>query len=144
MDKLKVLIFSGGRGSEGLIQYFCQDNFDLKILVNGYDDGLSTGQIRHIFQGMLGPSDYRKTVTNILRHHSDGDQYAAELLESRISIVESPATQTSFDKMIADPRISGLLKKMKYSNEQINTHYTFMHCCINLHDSLYLYQKFIS
>jgi 2-phospho-L-lactate transferase/gluconeogenesis factor (CofD/UPF0052 family) len=123
MDKLKVLIFSGGRGSEGLIQYFCQDNFDLKILVNGYDDGLSTGQIRHVFQGMLGPSDYRKTVTNILRHHSDGDRYAAELLELRISIVESPATQTSFDKMIADPQISGLLKKMKYSNSVFITKY---------------------
>lgn len=116
MDKLKVLIFSGGRGSEGLIQYFCQDSFDLKIIVNGYDDGLSTGQIRKVFQGMLGPSDYRKTVTNILRHHADGDPYAAQLLESRISLSESHKSELSFEKLIATPLMDSLLKKMKYSN----------------------------
>ena len=47
------------------------DQVDLTVLVNSYDDGLSTGALRDCIPGMLGPSDVRKNVRNSLRRNSD-------------------------------------------------------------------------
>ena len=56
----KVLIFNGGRGAGSLISQTKQINsFDVTSIVNAYDDGKSTGEIRRFFS-MLGPSDIRK------------------------------------------------------------------------------------
>jgi len=63
---MKVVIFSGGSGSteiqKGLMQY---PEIDVDIIVNGYDNGKSTGAIRKMFNGkILGPSDIRKNQFN--------------------------------------------------------------------------------
>jgi len=60
----KVIIFSGGTGStnlqKGLYDLY-RDCLDLKIIINAYDNGLSTGAVRKVFDGdILGPSDLRK------------------------------------------------------------------------------------
>jgi 2-phospho-L-lactate transferase/gluconeogenesis factor (CofD/UPF0052 family) len=47
------------------------DQVDLTVLVNCYDDGLSTGALRECIPGMLGPSDVRKNVRNSLRRDRD-------------------------------------------------------------------------
>ncbi len=48
--RLKVVMFSGGRGTrsitDALLKY---KQVDLTLLVNAYDDGLSTGALRKIF-----------------------------------------------------------------------------------------------
>lgn len=80
---MKVILFSGGSGSKeiqkGLIKY---PQIELDIIVNGYDNGKSTGQTRQVFGGnILGPSDIRKNqflqyslqypeseLTNLLDH----------------------------------------------------------------------------
>ena len=41
-------------------------NVELFLLINGYDDGLSTGIARRALGKMLGPSDFRKNITYIL------------------------------------------------------------------------------
>lgn len=61
---MNVTIFAGGTGSEelqkGLWKLF-QDKITLKIIINGYDDGKSTGIVRKIYDNdILGPSDMRK------------------------------------------------------------------------------------
>lgn len=83
--KLKVVLFSGGRGtgsiSEALLKY---SDIDLTMLVNAYDDGLSTGLLRRFIPGMLGPSDIRKVVSSLLKHQSDQSAQALrKLLEYR-------------------------------------------------------------
>jgi len=60
---MKVLIISGGTGSKqlkkGLSKYLDINN--MYTLVNAYDNGLSTGIVRKVFNGeILGPSDVRK------------------------------------------------------------------------------------
>ncbi len=63
---LDVVIFAGGRGCRSIIQPFIKySQINLTIIVNAYDDGLSTGLARRLMPGMLGPSDIRKNISNI-------------------------------------------------------------------------------
>ena len=60
-----VVIFSGGTGSiaiqEGFSAIYGNDNYNLDLIINAYDNGKSTGVCRHIFSDrILGPSDLRK------------------------------------------------------------------------------------
>ncbi len=71
-EKLKVTMFSGGRGTgaitDALLRY---PDIELTLLVNTYDDGLSTGLLRRFIPGMLGPSDVRKNISRFLHHQND-------------------------------------------------------------------------
>ena len=69
---LNVVVLNGGRGAKALIPALLNQP-DLKVtsIVNAYDDGKSTGEIRRFF-GMLGPSDIRK-VQELMLPESDTD-----------------------------------------------------------------------
>lgn len=57
---LNVVVLNGGRGASTLIPALLErQGLHVTSVVNAYDDGKSTGQIRSFF-GMLGPSDIRK------------------------------------------------------------------------------------
>ncbi len=57
---LNIAVINGGRGASGLITALLKKPYvNLTSIVNAYDDGKSTGEIRKVF-GMLGPSDIRK------------------------------------------------------------------------------------
>lgn len=57
---LNVVILNGGRGAAAVIPaLLTRQGLHVTSVVNAYDDGKSTGEIRHFF-GMLGPSDIRK------------------------------------------------------------------------------------
>lgn len=84
---MKVTIFSGGSGSdalqEGLYRRFKE--LDITIITNGYDNGLSTGKIRTVFNGeILGPSDIRKNQT---RHYRlvHGEDSVYRFIEHRFT-----------------------------------------------------------
>lgn len=84
-SKLKVAMFSGGRGTgaitEALLRY---PDIELTLLVNTYDDGLSTGLLRRFIPGMLGPSDVRKNVSRFLAERKDpASQALLTLIEYR-------------------------------------------------------------
>ncbi len=86
MAKLKVVLFSGGSGtgslSDALLKYA---DIDLTMLVNAYDDGKSTGLLRRFIPGMLGPSDFRKVISSLLKPRRDrSSQALRHLLEYRL------------------------------------------------------------
>lgn len=57
---LNVVIINGGRGAAAVIpSLLARQGLHVTSVVNAYDDGKSTGEIRRFF-GMLGPSDIRK------------------------------------------------------------------------------------
>lgn len=57
---INVVILNGGRGASSIISVLLKrKGLNLTSVVNAYDDGKSTGEIRRFF-GMLGPSDIRK------------------------------------------------------------------------------------
>lgn len=71
---INVVIFSGGRGAKTLIPALLnKEGINLTSVVNAYDDGKSTGEIREFFK-MLGPSDIRKVQENMIpENHIDYD-----------------------------------------------------------------------
>ena len=57
---INVVILNGGRGASTLIPAILGNpEIELTSIVNAYDDGKSTGEIRRFFN-MLGPSDIEK------------------------------------------------------------------------------------
>lgn len=82
---IRVVVFTGGRGSGVLSSELLKgDRIDLTLAINGYDDGLSTGEVRRFLGDSLGPSDFRKNASRlaaILRTASDA---ATALLDLRL------------------------------------------------------------
>lgn len=57
---LNIVVLNGGRGAASIIPAMLQhQGLNVTSIVNAYDDGKSTGEIRKFFD-MLGPSDIRK------------------------------------------------------------------------------------
>jgi 2-phospho-L-lactate transferase/gluconeogenesis factor (CofD/UPF0052 family) len=70
---MKIVILTGGTGSialQGGLYHRLEkhlDGIEVKVLVNAYDNGLSTGVVRRVMDGqILGPSDVRKNQTTRL------------------------------------------------------------------------------
>jgi 2-phospho-L-lactate transferase/gluconeogenesis factor (CofD/UPF0052 family) len=84
--QIVVSVFCGGRGGSNLIREFLRrPGVELNALINAYDDGLSTGELRGFIPGMLGPSDFRKNLANFLHWHSSYQYALTRLLEFRLS-----------------------------------------------------------
>jgi 2-phospho-L-lactate transferase/gluconeogenesis factor (CofD/UPF0052 family) len=87
-EKINVSIFSGGRGTRNIFGALSGVPLNIDFLINGYDSGLSTGKARWAFEGMLGPSDYRKTLSTLLSQGSQEDRQLAQFLENRLMLRE--------------------------------------------------------
>jgi 2-phospho-L-lactate transferase/gluconeogenesis factor (CofD/UPF0052 family) len=71
-------MFSGGRGGASIARRLLSiPGLGLSLVINGYDNGRSTGALRRYLPGMLGPSDFRK---NCLLHLDRGDPRQAALM----------------------------------------------------------------
>ena len=63
---LRVVLFSGGRGSGALASTLVKmPDVLLTVAINGYDDGASTGEVRRFLGDALGPSDFRKNSSRL-------------------------------------------------------------------------------
>src|SRR5687767_7527501 len=63
---LRVVLFSGGRGSGALATTLVRTpGVSLTVAINGYDDGASTGEVRRLLGDALGPSDFRKNASRL-------------------------------------------------------------------------------
>jgi 2-phospho-L-lactate transferase/gluconeogenesis factor (CofD/UPF0052 family) len=84
---IKVVLFCGGRGSATIIRELLRTSeVQLALLVNAYDDGLSTGALRNFIPGMLGPSDFRKNFSYLLDLYSDAQYALKNLIEYRLPL----------------------------------------------------------
>lgn len=83
-EKVNVVLFSGGRGtsniSKTLLKY---PHIELCVVVNAYDDGLSTGRLRDFIPGMLGPSDVRKNITHLMPENEECFKSLKTIIEYR-------------------------------------------------------------
>ena len=82
---MNVTFFNGGRGAKFIFDPLLKlKNIKINSIVNAYDDGKSTGQIREFFN-MLGPSDIRKTQTCFLdKNHTNYIHYFEPLVWRRL------------------------------------------------------------
>lgn len=85
--KLSVALFAGGRGTSSICASLTQDpNVELTVLVNAYDDGLSTGRLRRFIPGMLGPSDIRKNISRLVNEGEPSGRAIRAFLEYRFPV----------------------------------------------------------
>ena len=88
--KLEVVLFSGGRGSGVLSkELIARPEIRLTIAINGYDDGLSTGEVRRLLGDCLGPSDFRKNASRMARALGSCPAEIVDALDRRLP---DPAT----------------------------------------------------
>lgn len=78
----KVVIFCGGTGAATISKSFVSAGADVTLLVNGYDDGKSTGLLREMIPGMLGPSDFRKNIGRFSKFSVEMEQRPAPRYKS--------------------------------------------------------------
>jgi len=101
--QLRVVLFSGGRGSGVLTrQLVANPSIALTIAINGYDDGASTGEVRRFLRDSLGPSDFRKNASRLAIELCSCPSALVELLDLRF-----PAGATEGDARRAFAAVRG-------------------------------------
>lgn len=81
-----ITIFCGGHGVRTLVPALLQEpDVAVTLLVNGYDNGMSTGTLRAFLPGMLGVSDYRKNLVHHLDPDDPHDRALRSVLECRLA-----------------------------------------------------------
>lgn len=91
------MVFSGGRGGVAIYRTLLDHpNFKVTVLVNAYDDGLSTGDIRRAIPGLLGPSDVRKNICNMVDNNNEISRLVCQLLALRFPVKMSKADVSHF------------------------------------------------
>ena len=88
---MKITLFSGGRGNKNLITELSKldKNFDIRIIINGYDDGLSTGELR----------DYLGKNTDTVK-----------LCDYRLPVGSTRSDFQKFTETVSNENIKNLLK----------------------------------
>ena len=93
--RLQVVLFSGGRGSRALAQQLVgSDRVDVTLVINGYDDGASTGEVRRFLGDCLGPSDFRKNASRVAAELHTAPSLIA-LVDHRLPVGCDTATATA-------------------------------------------------
>ena len=83
---LNVVVLNGGRGAAALIPALIeQPDLQVTSIVNAYDDGKSTGEIRKFFR-MLGPSDIRKVQELMLPKNDSNYKEYLNLFRFRFAV----------------------------------------------------------
>ena len=96
-------MFCGGRGATTITQALIrQTNAKITLVINCYDNGLSTGRIRNYLDGILGPSDFRKNLSTVLSAIEQNG--VSNFLEHRIEDFDSQ-TLDLLDLVIRDSKL---------------------------------------
>lgn len=81
---VRVVLFTGGRGSSVLSKELIGNHrVALTLAINGYDDGLSTGEVRRFLGDCLGPSDFRKNASRLAGELRTCDERLVKLFDLR-------------------------------------------------------------
>ena len=104
--RVRVVLFSGGRGSGALSRRLVTDpNVALTIAINGYDDGASTGRVRRFLGDCLGPSDFRKNASHLAHELSTSPLALIKLLDLRLPLGCQPEAARAALAQVALPAV---------------------------------------
>ena len=82
--EIRVAMFTGGRGASSITRSLLKNPaISLANIINAYDDGLSTGRLRALLPGYLGPSDFRKNITTMMPAEGRASHSLKALFEYR-------------------------------------------------------------
>ena len=113
-SKVKITLFSGGSGNVRFINLINSlPSVELNILVNGYDDGKSTGEIRKYIPGILGPSDFRKNISHLINKDNFNGKIFYNIFNYRFQKSITKKNFKSFLKLDVNNKI---VKNLKISD----------------------------
>jgi len=94
--RTRVVLLCGGRGGTAISQHLRhRPDVHTSLVINGYDDGLSTGALRRMIPGLLGPSDFRKAFASLLDPASPRERALRTLLVERLVGSEGAVVATA-------------------------------------------------
>jgi len=138
---INVVVINGGRGASVLIPELLKvPGANLSSIVNAYDDGKSTGEIRKFFD-MLGPSDIRKVQELMLPESHPDYQDIYSLFQLRIDESVSRSNAIKEIKKYISSKNNKDLFNLKFSDPRINK--TLKKYLSLFLENLYLNEKFI-
>jgi 2-phospho-L-lactate transferase/gluconeogenesis factor (CofD/UPF0052 family) len=86
-NHINVALFSGGSGTHSITSTLMRHSqIRLRILINAYDDGHSTGRLREFIPGMLGPSDVRKNINRLMPVKERGQKALKSISDERLPV----------------------------------------------------------
>jgi 2-phospho-L-lactate transferase/gluconeogenesis factor (CofD/UPF0052 family) len=86
-EQINVALFSGGSGTHSITAALMRHpQIRLRILINAYDDGHSTGRLREFIPGMLGPSDVRKNINRLAPVTERGQKALKAISDERLPV----------------------------------------------------------
>jgi 2-phospho-L-lactate transferase/gluconeogenesis factor (CofD/UPF0052 family) len=111
---MNILVFSGGRGTNTILKSLLKYNeFSVKICLNAYDDGLSTGMLRKFIPGFLGPSDIRKNASVFLSSKND------KVSKSISKLIEYRFRNSNSEQLIVK-QISDFINKGSFDLDELD------------------------
>src|SRR5579863_3604686 len=112
-SRLNVVLFSGGSGTQSITAALQKHpQISLKILINAYDDGHSTGRLRRFVPGMLGPSDVRKNIGRLMPHEERSEKSLAVVSDFRLPVSISRAEALNWIDRIIQGNFAALPEKL--------------------------------
>ena len=121
-SKINVVLFSGGSGTQSITAALQKHpQISLKILINAYDDGHSTGRLRRFVPGMLGPSDVRKNIGRLMRASERSEKSLALVSDFRLPMGIARAEALDWIDRIIDGDFALLPKELAASFPLLTT-----------------------
>lgn len=117
MEKIKITLFAGGSGNSRLINIISKlENIEVKVIVNCYDDGKSTGRLRNILPGMLGPSDLRKNISSLLNENDNYEKKLKYLIDYRFKKINIKKIIKNINNNIELNKVINSLPRKNYQS----------------------------
>jgi 2-phospho-L-lactate transferase/gluconeogenesis factor (CofD/UPF0052 family) len=127
LDTVRVVLFSGGRGSGVLSKQLLKDpRIQLTLAINGYDDGASTGEVRRFLGDSLGPSDFRKNASRLALELGTCPPALVDLLDARLpdGLSREEAVSTVRQRAAGTPvvaeRVEAFVRELETSGRSFN------------------------
>jgi 2-phospho-L-lactate transferase/gluconeogenesis factor (CofD/UPF0052 family) len=114
LQTIRIALFCGGRGSGTIIRALLRrSEVELTLLVNAYDDGLSTGALRSFIPGMLGPSDFRKNYSTLISTYSNAQYALRSIVEHRLPSTDPDLYAARIESFCADADVTVLPEQVR-------------------------------
>jgi hypothetical protein len=102
----------------------------LTLAINGYDDGLSTGEVRRFLGDSLGPSDFRKNASLLARTLGSCDPALTGLLDIRLPEPITTAEALARLREITEPGVRERLQAFEDELTRSGRPFDFTDCSV--------------
>lgn len=117
---IEVVLFSGGSGTHSITEALRRHpQIRVRILINAYDDGHSTGRLRKFIPSMLGPSDVRKNISRLMPSSERCFRHLAMFSDYRLPVGMLRTDALNLIDAIVIGKLDALPAKLKDSFRQL-------------------------